>query len=191
MLRSIKEYIGLGLVTEDGKIGKVQDFYFSYEDWTIRYLVISTGPWVFGNRIIIPTTKIGKPDWISRLLPVSLTKEQIKNAENYDIEKLVLRHQGSMIIEVIGYHVYTKDGVIGLVEDFIFEEDETWDVRSLVIKTGYGFTEKTVVIASLFVELISHEKSVVYVNLYRKSIITSPEYDREEHINRELNLPPV
>ncbi|MEA3439816.1 MAG: PRC-barrel domain-containing protein [Chloroflexota bacterium] len=191
MLRSTKEYTGLGLLTEDGEIGKVRDLYFKYEDWsTIRYLAINTGPWIFGRRVLIPTAKFGSPDLISRLIPVSLTKEQIKSSENYDKEKPVSHRQGSMINEMIGYHVYAKDGEIGRVEDFIFEEDETWLVRSLVLKMGKGLFSKKVVIASHFVELINFRKSTVYLSLARVTIRNSPEYDREEHINKELSTPP-
>ena len=190
MLRSIKEFIGLGLLTEDGKFGKVWDFYFNYKDWTLTYFVISTGPWIFGRRVLIPTTKFGSPDWRSRLIPVSLTKEQIKSAENDENEKLVSRQQEGMINEVIGYHVYAKDGEIGRVDDFIFEQDEIWIVRSLVVKIGKGFYSKKVVIASLFIELISFGKSTVYLNLKRDTLRTSPDYDRKERINQELDIPP-
>lgn len=190
MLRSIKELIGCRLLTTDGEYAKIEDFFFNHEDWTIPYLVVSTGPWIFGRRVLIPTAKFGSPDWRSRLIPVSLTKEQIKSGENYDTEKLVPRQQGSMINEVIGYHVYAKDCQIGRVEDFIFEEDETWLVRSLVVKIGKGFYSKKVVIAALFVELISFGKSTVYLSLLRDTIRNSPEYDREEHINKELPIPP-
>ena len=79
MLRSIKEVLGIRLLTDEGIIGKVQDFYFNYEDRTIRYLVIKTGPWIFGRKVLIPITKLGSPDLKSRLIPVSLTKEQIEN----------------------------------------------------------------------------------------------------------------
>jgi sporulation protein YlmC with PRC-barrel domain len=189
MLRSIKKFIGLRLLTEDGKFGKVLDFYFNYEDWTIRYLVISTGPWIFGKRVLIPTTKFGSPDWRSRLIPVSLTEEQIKGAEICDKENLVSHQQENTISQVIGYHVNAKDGEIGRVDDFIFEQDETWLIRSLVVKFGKLFYSKKVVIASLFVELISFGKSTVYLNLKRGTIRTSIEYDPEEQINQELDIP--
>jgi sporulation protein YlmC with PRC-barrel domain len=188
MLRSIKEVLGIRLLTDEGIIGKVQDFYFNYEDWTIRYLVIKTGPWIFGRKVSIPTTKLGSPDLKSRLIPVSLTKEQIENDVSYNAETLITPQQDYLrpISEVIEYQVYGEDGGIGEVDDFIFEEHETWLIRSLVVKMRERLFSKKVVIASFFVELISFGKSATYINLIKDTIENSPEFDREEHINKEL-----
>lgn len=192
MLRSIKEFLGLRLLTEDGIIGKVQDFYFNYADWTIRYLEIKNGPWIFGRKVLIPTTKFGSPDLNSRLLPVSLTKEQIEKDESYNAETLITPQQDYLrpISEVIGYQVYGEDGEIGQVDDFIYEEGRTWLIRSLVVKMRKGFFSKKVVIASIFVELINFGKSVTYLNLSKDTMENNPEFDREEHINKELETSP-
>ena len=192
MLRSIKEILGLRLLTENGIIGKVQDFYFNYEDWTISYLVIKTGPWIFGRKVLIPTTKFGSPDLKSRLLPVSITKEQIENDESYKVGTLKPPQQNYLrpISEVIGYRVYGEDGEIGQVDNFIFEEHETWLIRSLVVKMRKGNYSKKVVIASFFVELISFGKSATYINLIKNTIENCPEFDREEHTNKELETFP-
>ena len=192
MLRSIKEILGIRLLTDEGIIGKVQDFYFNYEDWTIRYLVIKTGPWIFGRKVSIPTTKLGSPDLKSRLIPVSLTKEQIENDVSYNAETLITPQQDYLrpISEVIEYQVYGEDGGIGEVDDFIFEEHETWLIRSLVVKMRERLFSKKVVIASMFVELISFGRSMIYLNLIRDTIGNSPEFNREEHINKELETSP-
>jgi sporulation protein YlmC with PRC-barrel domain len=188
MLRSIKEVLGIRLLTDEGIIGKVQDFYFNYEDWTISYLVIKTGPWIFGRKVLIPTTKLGSPDLKSRLIPVSLTKEQIESDESYNAETLITPQQDYLrpISEVIGYQVCGEDGGTGEVDDFIFEEDEDWLIRSLVVNMRERFFSNKVVIASVFVELISFGKSMIYLNLIRDTIENSPEFDRKEHINKEL-----
>ncbi|MFC1922825.1 PRC-barrel domain-containing protein [Chloroflexota bacterium] len=71
MLRSIKELIGCRLLTTDGEYAKIEDFFFNHEDWTIPYLMVSTGPWIFGRRVLIPTAKFGSPDWRSTLSSVN------------------------------------------------------------------------------------------------------------------------
>jgi sporulation protein YlmC with PRC-barrel domain len=190
MLRSIKQFIGFDLLTENGQFGKVQDLYFDGEDWTIRYLVVSTGLWLFRRRVLIPMKKFGTPNWKTRLIPVSLTQEQIKNAADDDAMKLGALQKGNMINDVIGYKVRADDGLIGRVDDFIFEQDETWLIRSVVIKMGRGFYRKKVVTASLFIDLINFEKSMVHLNLIRETIKNSPVYDRKEHIDKELITPP-
>jgi hypothetical protein len=189
MLRSIEKLLEFRLLTEDGQYIKVEDFYINHDDWTVPYLVVDTGPWILGRQVLIPTSGIGNIDLNSGLLSVSLTIEQIKSAETLDALKQVSQQQGSMTTDVIGYRVCAKDGEIGRVEDFIIEQDEIWLVRSLVVKIGEGFHRKKVVVASLFIELISFGKSTVYVNLIQDTIRNSPKFDRAEHINKELDIP--
>ncbi len=38
--------IDYALQATDGEIGKVEEFYFNDETWTIRYLIVKTGSWL-------------------------------------------------------------------------------------------------------------------------------------------------
>jgi hypothetical protein len=49
MQKSTQGLKGNTIVATDGDIGKVADFYFDDEDWTIRYLVADTGNWLSGG----------------------------------------------------------------------------------------------------------------------------------------------
>jgi hypothetical protein len=49
MLYKAKTLTGYKLETLSGEIGKVKDFYFSDQDWMIRYLVADTGNWLTGR----------------------------------------------------------------------------------------------------------------------------------------------
>jgi len=51
MLRNIKNLRGYVIRAIDGTIGKVNDFYFDDEDWSIRYLVVDTGSWLSGRKV--------------------------------------------------------------------------------------------------------------------------------------------
>ena len=51
-----------------GLIGEVDDLYFDDEDWAIRYLVVDTGGWLSGRKVLISPVAIGHPDWMARLL---------------------------------------------------------------------------------------------------------------------------
>src|SRR5687767_2340606 len=53
MLRNIKDLRGYVIRAIDGTIGKVDDFYFDDEDWGIRYLVVDTGSWLSGRKVLI------------------------------------------------------------------------------------------------------------------------------------------
>jgi hypothetical protein len=53
MLESTHLLTGFSLETEDGEIGSVKDFYFDDQYWNIRYLVVETGNWFFGRKVLI------------------------------------------------------------------------------------------------------------------------------------------
>jgi len=91
MLRSIKKLFGYMIQAVDGDIGKVYDFYFDDETWDIRYLVVDTGKWLPGRKVLIIPSALGEPDWRSNILPVQLTKDQIMRAPDIDLDKPVSR----------------------------------------------------------------------------------------------------
>ena len=84
MLRSIKEIYNYVLQAEDGEIGRCKDFLFDDEHWTVRYMVVDTGKWLLGKKVLISPISLGEPDWGSEHFPVRLTKEQIEEAPGLD-----------------------------------------------------------------------------------------------------------
>ncbi len=53
MKRSVKGLVGYTMGATDGEIGKVKDFYFDDKTWTIRYLIVETGDWLYGRKVLI------------------------------------------------------------------------------------------------------------------------------------------
>ena len=49
LLNKAKTLKGYKLNCLDGMIGKVKEFYFDDQHWTIRYLVADTGTWLYGQ----------------------------------------------------------------------------------------------------------------------------------------------
>jgi len=84
MLRSIKEIYNYVLQAEDGEIGRCKDFLFDDEHWTVRYMVVDTGKWLLGKKVLISPISLGEPDWGSEHFPVRLTKKQIEEAPGLD-----------------------------------------------------------------------------------------------------------
>lgn len=91
MLRQAKDLQDLAVVATDGAIGDVKDIYFDDEDWVIRYLVVDVGSWLSSRKVLISPIGVGKPDWVAKLLPVSLTREQVKSSPAIDTDKPVSR----------------------------------------------------------------------------------------------------
>lgn len=92
----------------DGEIGKVEEFYFDDETWTIRYMIVKTGGWLFGRKVLISPEALLKPDWTKKEFPVNLTKEQIKNSPDIDTDKPVSRR-----MEIELYEHYPWSGYWG------------------------------------------------------------------------------
>jgi hypothetical protein len=67
--------------TIDGGIGKIDEA--SYEVGA-GYIVVDTGPWIFGKKVLLPAGVIGRVDASEGQVLVNRTKEQIKNAPEFD-----------------------------------------------------------------------------------------------------------
>jgi len=76
---------------------------------------------------------------------------------------------------VAGYHIHASDGEIGHVTDFMID-DKSWEIRHLVVETGHWFAGKEIAITPAHIDRISYERSSVFVNLTRATILDAPEY---------------
>ncbi|MDZ4730203.1 MAG: PRC-barrel domain-containing protein [Xanthomonadales bacterium] len=130
MLRSMKDLEDYAIRATDGNIGHVKDFYFDDEAWVIRYFVVDTGSWLSSRKVLISPIAIGDPDWTDKVLPVSITKEQVKSSPDIDTDKPVSRQHEMRYLGYYGYPSYwggaglwgggaypgmmmTSDGVLG------------------------------------------------------------------------------
>ena len=75
--------------------------------------------------------------------------------------------------ELRGYHIQGRDGAIGHVEDFLVDDD-TWEVRYLVVATSNWWFGKKVLVAPRQASRISWEERKVYVELSRQQVKDSP-----------------
>lgn len=99
MKRNINSLLGFAMAATDGEIGKVKDFYFDDKTWTIRYLIVETGSWLYGRKVLISPEALLATDWVAETFPVNLTKEQIRNSPDVDTEKPVSRQQEMKLYE--------------------------------------------------------------------------------------------
>ena len=73
--------VGYDAEATDGSIGKVDD---ETDDISGSYLVVDVGFWIFGRQRLIPAGAVTEVDHDSKTVRVSMTKDQIKNAPDYD-----------------------------------------------------------------------------------------------------------
>jgi len=110
MLRSVKDLEDYAVGAMDGIVGHVKDFYFDDKAWVIRYLVVNAGTWLSSRKVLISPVSIGRPDWTAKILPVRITREQVKNSPGIDTEKPVSRQHEKQYFEYYRYPYYWNGG---------------------------------------------------------------------------------
>jgi hypothetical protein len=86
--------------------------------------------------------------------------------------------------QIRGYHIEGTDAAIGHLDDFIID-DETWEVRYLVVDTRNWWLDKKVLVAPHWANRISWTEAKVFVDMSRQEIKDSPEWSPTAPINRE------
>ena len=87
-LRSTREVIGYHIQASDGELGHVDDFLLDLESWALRYLVIDTGNWWFGNKVLVSPDWVTDVRWIDKKVTVDLNRQSVKNSPAYDAASL-------------------------------------------------------------------------------------------------------
>ena len=75
------QFVGYGVEAIDGSIGKVDGATY---DVSGSFIVVDTGPWIFGKKVMLPAGVIRDVDHDDEKIFVNRTKDQIKNAPEFD-----------------------------------------------------------------------------------------------------------
>lgn len=75
---------GLSVEAIDGSIGKVDE---ATNDVGQSFIVVDTGPWIFGKKVMLPAGVVDRVDLDTETVFVNRTKDQIKDAPEYDESK--------------------------------------------------------------------------------------------------------
>lgn len=101
MLWNFETLRGYTLRATDGEIGLVKDLLFDDETWSVRYLVVDTGKWLLGRKVLIAPSVLRRPEGREKDIPVSLTQEMVRNSPDIDADKPVSRQHET---ELYGYY---------------------------------------------------------------------------------------
>lgn len=83
---ALKNY---SVAASDGVVGTVSDFLFDDTTWKMRWLVVDTGNWLPGRKILLHPSAIGRADFDQHVLPVHLTKTQVEGSPDIATDKPV------------------------------------------------------------------------------------------------------
>lgn len=167
-----------------------------------------------GRRVLISPSSFLKAEWATKEFGLALTQERIDSGPSIDTNKPVTREQERAFHrhynfapywsdqaksqladsmedvhlrsaeEVVGFQIQGTDDTIGHVDDFIVD-DESWQVRYLVVNTRKWWFGKKVLVAPQWASRVGWQDGTVYVDLPRQTIKDSPEWDPNAPVNRE------
>jgi sporulation protein YlmC with PRC-barrel domain len=241
MLRNASEIYGYTIMASDGHLGTVSDFLFDDTTWLVRWLVVETGSWLSGRKVLLPAFALGHLNPETCEFSVRLTRQQVKDSPNIDTERPVSRQVETGIYDyygwspywgaglymggygygygggamtplptlgssrreedivaaqrndedphlrsteaVTGYHIHAKDGQIGHVEDFLFEESD-WSIHYLIVDTKNWWPGKKVLVSPRSVREIDWTDNLVNLDLDRQKIKNGPAYESSVTVDR-------
>jgi sporulation protein YlmC with PRC-barrel domain len=112
----------------DGEIGKVKEFYFDDQYWTIRYLVADTGNWLTGNQVLISPYSLISAIKEDQHIAVNLTKKQIEESPSLDAHKPVSRQFEEIYNLYYGWPLYWGGPYMWGPYPYIESDPEKWRV---------------------------------------------------------------
>jgi hypothetical protein len=83
-LRSTKVVTGYSIAATDGNVGHIVEFMVDDATWKIRYLAVDTRDWWPGKNVLLPPDWIVDLNWPEGNVTVTVTREQVKNAPEWD-----------------------------------------------------------------------------------------------------------
>jgi uncharacterized protein YrrD len=121
MLQKVmKDLKGDAILARDGEIGSVRDVYFDDERWAVRYLVVDTGKWLPGRKVLISPRSITGAD--ERAVRVTLTREQVEKAPHPGEDPPVSRLMEEAHAKYYGYPPYWTGPYLWGATDVPFTE---------------------------------------------------------------------
>ncbi|MBB2971387.1 PRC-barrel domain-containing protein [Mesorhizobium sp. RMAD-H1] len=106
MLWNASNLTGYAIEATDGSIGSVVDFLFDDREWTIRWLVVDTGIWLSGRKVLLPPQAVATPEVPQRAIPANVTMQQVKDSPEIDTDAPVSRHHEGSLYGHYGWEPY-------------------------------------------------------------------------------------
>jgi sporulation protein YlmC with PRC-barrel domain len=110
MLRNASAINGYAIEASDGDIGTVSDFLFDDTSWLVRWLVVDTGNWLSGRKVLLPPSVVGRVYARDRVFAVKLTMQQVKDSPTMASDEPVSRQMETHIFDYYGWSPYWGTG---------------------------------------------------------------------------------
>jgi sporulation protein YlmC with PRC-barrel domain len=106
MIRILQDIKGSKINATDGDIGSVVDCYFDEDKWAVRYLIVDTGNWLPGRRVLISPISVKAGDWGNNRIQLNLSQERVRNSPDIDVARPVSRNREIEYYQYYGWPYY-------------------------------------------------------------------------------------
>jgi hypothetical protein len=103
MLLAGSAFNGLVIDAEDGRIGGFSDMLFDDRTWKLRWMVLDTGNWPPGRKVLIHPSVLQVGDFAQGKLSVRLTKQQVWDSPDIQQDQPVSRQMQDKIYGHYGW----------------------------------------------------------------------------------------
>jgi uncharacterized protein YrrD len=83
-LRALKKVTGYHIAAGDGEIGHVDDFLLDDADWKIESLVVATGNWLGGKKVLVAPAQVASTFWDDKRIRIAATRAQLESMPEYE-----------------------------------------------------------------------------------------------------------
>ena len=99
---------GFHILATDGEIGHVSDILLGDSDLKVRYLVIDTGGWLSGRKVLLSTAWLSGVAPEKQLIVVNIDKKRIEESPPYDSTVDIPREYETRLHDHYGYPYYWR-----------------------------------------------------------------------------------
>ena len=97
---------GYAISASDGKVGTISNFFFDDTSWLVRWLVVDTGNWLSGRKVLLPSSAMAHLHTKQEECSIKLTMKQIEESPNIDTDRPVSRQMETGVYDHYGYSPY-------------------------------------------------------------------------------------
>lgn len=106
MLWNASDVVGYHIEAADGAIGGVKDLLFDDRGSVIRYVVVDTGEWLPGRKVLLAPAALGEADPARRAFPTALRRAQIEDSPSIAEDQPVSRQEEEQLHLHYGWAPY-------------------------------------------------------------------------------------
>lgn len=113
MLNVVSTLKGFEIQAKDGSLGTVSDFLFDDSTWEVRWMVVDTGRWLTGRKVLIHPSAVVSAKYEARKLTVALSKAQVKDSPDILQDRPVSQQMQSDLYNYYGWNPLWNRGLPG------------------------------------------------------------------------------